>query len=43
MDKKVSFGYRAGQFIANVFVACCTICVSAILIALTIRFIAWLF
>lgn len=42
-DKEITFGAKVGQFIANVFVACLGACLSAIAIALTVRFITLLF
>lgn len=43
MDNETSFGTKVGQFIGNVFVACLGACISAIAIALTVRFIIWVF
>lgn len=42
MDKK-NFGDKVGQFLANVFIACIAACLSACAIAVTIRFITWMF
>lgn len=43
MDKKNSFGTKVGRFLGNVFVACIAACLSAIAIAITVRFIVWMF
>lgn len=43
MDKEKSFGAKMGQLIANVFVACIAACLSACAIAITVRFITWIF
>jgi tetrahydromethanopterin S-methyltransferase subunit G len=43
MEEKTSFGTKVGRFIGNLFVTCVAACFSAALIALTVRFIVWLF
>ena len=43
MDKENTFATKVGHFIANIFVACIAACVAACVIALTARFIMWLF
>lgn len=43
MEKEKSFGYKTGRFLANVLIACVTTCLSAVAIALTVRFIMFLF
>lgn len=43
MDKKDTFANKAGQFIANVLIACIAASLSACAIALAVRFITWLF
>jgi hypothetical protein len=43
MDKKDTFGNKLGKFVANVVVACLAVCLSACFVALTLRFITWLF
>lgn len=43
MNEKVSFGTKVGRFVGNLFVICLATCISAIAIALTARFILWLF
>lgn len=45
MDKnnEKSFGTKMGAIVGNVFVACIAICLSACMIALTVRFITLLF
>lgn len=40
--EKKSFGYLAGKFIGAVLVTCIAICISAVMVALTARFIMWL-
>ena len=36
---KENFSTKCGRFMANVFVGCVTVCVSAIFVALTVKFI----
>lgn len=43
MEKKDTFATKVGQFVAHAFVACIAACLTACAVALTIRFIAWLF
>ena len=43
MDKSKSVGTKVGELVANVFVGCVGVCISAVLIALTVRFIMWVF
>ena len=43
MDKNKSFGGKVGTFVANVFIACIAACLSACAIAVTVRFIMWMF
>lgn len=43
MNKETSFSTKVGHFIGNVFVACLAACISAIAVALTVRFILLLF
>lgn len=43
MDTKNTFGAKVGQFLADVFIGCIAVCLSACAIALTVRFIMWLF
>jgi hypothetical protein len=43
VEKKESFATKMGQFVANMTVACVAVCLSAFVIALTLRFIIWLF
>lgn len=38
-----TYGTKVGQFIANVFVGCIGACICAAAIALTVRFIMWVF
>ena len=42
MDHKESFGTKCGRWLANLFFGCAVACLSAILIALTVRFIMWI-
>lgn len=42
MDKP-NFANKLGQLVADIFIACIAACVSACAIALTVRFIMWLF
>ena len=43
MNDKKSFGYFVGQIFGAILVACIGICLAAILIAGTIKFIGWIF
>ena len=43
MENKNTFGTKAGQFVANMLVGCMAVCLSACAVALTVRFIMWLF
>lgn len=43
MDKEKTFGAKVGQLLAYVLVTCFAACVSACAIALTVRFISWMF
>lgn len=43
MNKERSFSSKLGQIVADIFVGCLAACVSAVAIALTVRFIIWLF
>lgn len=43
MNKEKTFGAKIGQFLGAVFITCIAACLSAIAIALTVRFIAFLF
>lgn len=38
-----SFGYYAGQAIAGIIAACIAACIGGICIALTIKFLGWIF
>jgi hypothetical protein len=42
MDKKESFATKCGRWLGTLFTGCVAACLSAILIALTVRFIMWL-
>lgn len=42
MSEKKSFGYRMGQVLGGILVVCGVLCLSAIAIALTGKFIFWL-
>lgn len=43
MDKEneKSFSTKAGEFVANLFVACIAMCLGACMVAATISFIMW--
>lgn len=43
MNKDHNFSSKLGQIVADVFVGCLAACVTAVAIALTVRFIVWLF
>ena len=43
MDKKNTFSAKMGQLVGCVLVACISACITAVAIALTVRFIAFLF
>ena len=43
MEGKNTFSTKVGQAVANVFVACIATCLAACAIAMTVRFIVWLF
>ena len=43
MDKNIKEGGAVGKILANVLVTCGVACVCATIIALTARFILWLF
>lgn len=43
MEKKDNYSAKVGRFIGNVFVSCLAACICAIAIALTVRFITWIF
>lgn len=42
MNNKESFATKCGRWLGTLFVGCLAVCLSAILIALTVRFITWL-
>lgn len=42
-DPKKTFSEKMGQLIGTVFVACVAACLSAAMIALTVRFVTWIF
>ena len=42
-NKENNFGRKMGQFMGNVFVAYIAVCLSACMVALTLRFITFLF
>ena len=42
MENKGSFGAKCGKFFGNLVVGCIAVCLSAVVIAATIRFIMWL-
>ena len=42
-EKNESFANKMGRFMGNTLVACIAICLSACMIALTMRFVMWLF
>lgn len=41
--KEENFGTKMGRFVGNTLVTCIAVCLSAVVIALTLRFIAFLF
>lgn len=41
-ENEKSFSAKAGEFIANLFVACIATCLGACMIAATISFITWI-
>ena len=43
MEKKETFSYKVGQLLASVLIGCIAACLSACAIAMTVRFITWLF
>lgn len=43
MDKENNFSRKLGHFVADAFVTCLAACVVALAVALTMRFIMWLF
>lgn len=43
MSKENTFSSKLGKIVADAFVACLATCVAAVAIALTTRFIIWLF
>ena len=43
MNKERNFSSKLGQIVADIVIGCLAACVSAVAIALTIRFIVWLF
>ena len=42
MNDKESFATKCGRWLGTLFVGCIAVCLSAVLIALTVRFIMWL-
>lgn len=42
MNNKESFATKCGRWLGTLFVGCIAACLSAVLIALTVRFIMWL-
>ena len=42
-NNETSFASKIGQLVANLFVGCIATCIGACLVALTVRFIMWLF
>lgn len=38
-----TFGYRVGQFLGGVILLCLALCVSAVVVALTLKLLFWLF
>lgn len=42
MDNK-NFGYLVGKTLGGIFLTCIAACLAAIFIALTIKFIGWIF
>jgi hypothetical protein len=43
MDKENTFGDKVCQAVGNILVGCISVCLAACAIALTVRFIMWLF
>ena len=43
MNTENSFSGKVGQFVANILVGCIGACLSACAVALTVRFIIWMF
>ena len=43
VTNETSFGSKVGRFIGHLFAARVATCISAVMVALTIRFIVWLF
>lgn len=43
MEKDNTYSAKVGRFIANVFVGCIAACICAVAVALTVRFVMWVF
>lgn len=43
INSEKTFSEKMGRLIGTVFVACVAACLSAVMIALTVRFIDWIF
>ena len=43
MSNKESFATKCGRWLGSLFIGCIAACLSAILIALTVRFVMWIF
>lgn len=43
MKERRPYTYRLGYFVAIVLVTCLAVCISAVVLALTARFLMWLF
>lgn len=37
------FSYRLGQFLGGVLLTCAVVCIAGLLIALTLKFLVWIF
>lgn len=42
-EKEKNFCAKIGEFMSTLFVTCIAVCLGACMIALTLRFITWLF
>lgn len=43
MNQKNKFGYIVGQITAAILLSCTALCLSGIAVALTIKFLTWIF
>jgi hypothetical protein len=43
MDNKNTFGYKLGQILGGVVLGSVALCIASVVVALTLKFMAWIF